>query len=112
MVSLQEFVAEVAKENQFLQDGATMYRKQTAALSVQVLQSVQEVAPFLTRETSLQVVSDVLKSFDEDRQADVAKMLHVILTDLTTRTQFTDEFKAKLAERRKNRTNISLVLTK
>ena len=80
--------------------------------TLQVLQSVQVVAPFLNRESSLHIVSNVLKSFDEDRQADVAKMLHVILTDLTTRNQFTDEFKTKLAERRKNRKTVSLVLTK
>ncbi len=111
MVTLQEFVSEVEKETQLLQTGATRYRQQTATLSLKVLRNVQEVTPFLKRDSAFQFVSNVLKTVDVDRQMDVAKMLHLLLTDLTTRSQLSDEFKAKLEERRRKRKAVSFVLT-
>lgn len=112
MASLQKLVWEVEKETQRLQAGATKYRQQIATLSLEVLRNVQEVTPFFKRDSALQFVSNVLKTVDVDRQMDVAKMLHVLLTDLTTRSQLSDEFKTKLEERRRKRKAVSFVLTK
>lgn len=105
-------MSEIEKETQLLKIDSTEYRQQTAELSLHVLKQAKEVTPFLNRDSAFQFVSNILKSEDEERQMDVAKFLHVVLTDLTNRSQFSDAFKAKLEERRRNRSTISFVSTK
>lgn len=111
MVTVQQFEQALLKEAQLLQD-ATVYRQQTAALSLQVLKTVQDVTPFFSRTDAQKVVSRVLKSADWDRQLDVAKMLHVLLVQMSNQQNYSMEFQRKLAARKRNRGRVSLVLTK
>lgn len=112
MVTVQQLEQELMKETQLLVQGATAYRQQTAELSLQVLKTVQDVTPFFNRTGVQKVVFDVLKSVDLDRQLDVAKMLHVLFVQMNNQQNYSAEFQKKLAECKRNRGHVSLVLTK
>ena len=112
MVTVQQLEQELLKEAQVLSKEATVYRQQTAALSLEVLKTMQDVTPFFSRVAVQRVVSDVLKSADVDRQLDVAKMLHVLFVQMNNQQNYSEDFQQKLAERKRNRARVSLVLTK
>lgn len=109
-VTLQEFFSEVAKTNEYLQDSTT-YRRETVRQAMQVLNTVHDVTPFFNRDRALTYVSNVLVTANLERKKDVAKMLNVILNDLHLKKNLSKEFKERLAERRKNRGPLKLVLT-
>lgn len=112
MVTVQQLEQELLKEAQVLSKEATVYRQQTAALSLEVLKTMQDVTPFFSRVAVQKVVSAVLKSADVDRQMDVAKMLHVLFVQMNNQQNYSADFQQKLAERKRNRGRVSLVLTK
>lgn len=112
MVTVQQLEQELLKEAKFLEQGATAYRQQTAELSLKVLKSVQDITPFFNRSRALDIVSTVLNFSDAERQQDVAKMLHVLFTQMSNQQNRTEEFLQKLAERKRNRGRVSLKLTK
>lgn len=108
-VTLQEFFGEVSKENEYLQ-GGTSYRKETARQAMQVLKTAHDVNHFFKRDGSLAYVSKVLHSANVERQKDVAKMLNVILNELALEKNLSVEEREHLAQRRKNRDHVQLVL--
>lgn len=112
MVTVQQLEKELLKEVRLLRQEATVYRQQTAELSLKVLETVQDVTPFFNRTSVQQVVSNVLKSTDVDCQLDVAKMLHVLFVQMSNQENYSTAFQKKLAERKRNRGRVSLVLTK
>ncbi len=112
MVTVQQFRQALLKEADVLKEEATVYRQQTAAYSLQVLETVQEVTPFFNRASAMDIVARVLNTMDVDRQVDVAKMLHVLSVDLRNQQQFSADFREKVAERKRNRKRVSFVLTK
>lgn len=111
MVTVKQLEQELLREKQLLQE-ATTYRQQTAELALQVLKTVQNTKPFLSRESAEKFVSRALPSADRDRQLDVAKMLHVVWTQKKNHQNYSVEFQRQLAERKKSRGPISFVLTK
>lgn len=94
-------ITELQKEVSYLEG----YRKQTAQLALQILNQVEDVNVFLIMESSLSVVDSLLNE-DEYRMQDVAKMLNVLLRDLTKDDNLTDEMKQKLAERKLRRKEV------
>lgn len=112
MVTVQQLEQELLKEAQLLNRDATAYRQKTAELSLKVLETVQDVTPFFSRADVQRVVSAVLKTADVDRQLDVAKMLHVLFVQMNNQQNYSADFQQKLAERKRNRGRVSLVLTK
>lgn len=110
-VTLEEFFSEIEKENEYLQMSTT-YRKETAKQASYVLKAVQDVNPFFKRDEALDCVSKVLYAANLERQRDVAKMLNVILNDLYLTKNMSTELEEHLANRRKNRGPVKLVLSK
>ncbi|GLC90344.1 hypothetical protein [Lysinibacillus piscis] len=112
MVTVQQFEQKLLEEVEFLKQGATTYRQQTAELSLKVLESVHDVTLFFNRIDVMKAVSKVLKTADADRQRDVAKMLNVLYVQMHSEQNRTAELEKQLAERRRKRKKISLILTK
>lgn len=112
MVTVQPLEQELVKEVQTLSKEATVYRQQTALLTLGVLKTMQDETPLFSRTAIQKIVLDVLKSANRDRQQDVAKMLHVLFVQLNNHQNYSVEFQQKLAERKRNRRQVSLVLTK
>ena len=78
------------------------YRKRTAQLAMQVLDNVEDVNVFLEMESSLATVKDLLNE-DDYRLHDVAKMLNVLMNELVSKDNLTDEMKQKLEVRKQRR---------
>ncbi|AXI00814.1 hypothetical protein DV702_14525 [Sporosarcina sp. PTS2304] len=111
MVTVYQLEQELLREKQSLK-ATTTYRQQTAELSLQVLKTVQDTAPFFNRTDAQKVVSAVLRSANKHRQLDVAKMLHVLFVQMNNHENYSAEFQHKLAARKRNRGRVSLIFTK
>lgn len=96
---------ELKKEIDYLEG----YRKQTAVLAFNVLESVDDVNSFLDLKSTLTTVELTLLE-DEYRIQDVAKMLHHLFNELMLNDHLSDGMKQKLAERTLKKKEIKLVL--
>lgn len=112
MVTVQQLKKELSKDVELLRNGGTKYRQETAELSLKVLENMHTLTPFMNRAKTLEVVSDELKTADLERKKDVAKMLNVTCVQMNTRQNYSTDFKKKLAERKHNRGEVTLELTK
>lgn len=89
---------ELQKEFSYLEG----YRKQTAQLAIQVLDNLKDVNVFLNMESSLTTVKDLLNE-DEYRLQDVAKMLNVLMSELMSKDNLTDDMKQRIEARKQRR---------
>ena len=89
---------ELEKEISFLED----YRKQTAILSLTVLEQVDDINVFINMDSAFKTVESLLNE-DYYRKQDVAKMLNVLLSDLMLEDSLSDEVKQALAKRKLKR---------
>lgn len=111
MVTVQQLEQELLKERQLLH-ASTTYRQQTAELALQVVRTAQNTAPFFTRAGAQTAVSKVLPATDNDRQLDVAKMLHVLYIQINNQQQYSIKIQQELDARKRNRGQIVFVSTK
>lgn len=109
LVSYPDFLNELTNEFQYMKNGGTSYRKDTVELSLKVAKEVKNVTPFFNRDVAFETVSEFLPGMDVDRLKDIAKMLNVVLRDLHSKANRSDELKSKLLERARNRKPFRLV---
>jgi len=109
-VTFPEFRSELEREVFYLNDGGTSYRQKTAELSLKVADLVKDVKPFFSLDTALQTVKNLFPKEDLFRLKDVAKLLSVVLNDLLSKANLSEELKQKLNRRRQNRESFKLVL--
>lgn len=110
LVSFAEFRSELEKEVAYLNDGGTNYRQKTAELSLKVVDLVKDVKPFFSLDSALQTVMGFFPKEDPFRLKDVAKMLSVVLNDLFSKANLSEEFRQKLNKRIQNKNRLKLVL--
>ncbi|GKV69769.1 hypothetical protein NCCP2716_22670 [Sporosarcina sp. NCCP-2716] len=109
MVSLQELEYVLQQEVDYFHEGATAYRRRTAELAFQALQSADSTSYFSNRPHARQYVSAIFATEDDERIDDVAKALTVAYAMCRREKLMTPEFQEQLAVRRANRRKISLV---
>ncbi len=112
MVTVQQLKNELTKDLELFRNDGTEYRQETTELSLKVLGNVHTLTPFMDRTRTLQIVSNELKTIDLERKKDVAKMLNVTYVQMNTRQNYSSDFKRQLAERKSQRGNVTLELTK
>lgn len=77
----ETFVTELQKEVRYLQNGGTSYRIATAELSLRLADHVQDIVPFLDKNSAKETVSNFWPELDHHRKSDVAKFLHCVALD-------------------------------
>ena len=105
----QIFLDELTKELNYLKNGGTSYRVETAELFLNIAKETNDIKAFLDRKNAEEIVTTILSEANIDRIKDVAKMLNVILESLQLETTLTDEVKLKLMERKRKRQPSRLV---
>jgi signal transduction histidine kinase len=108
-VSNSDFINELTNEVNFMKKGGTTYRRKTAELSLDVAKVVKNVNNFYNRDVAYKTVADILSFEDEYRLEDVAKMLNVVLLDIHSKVNQSDELKTYLVERARNRKPLKLI---
>lgn len=108
-VSYAKFIDELTDELMFMRADGTSYRRETAKLSLFVAKRVESVKPFFDRNVAYETVLQLLPAKDLDRLKDVAKMLNVVLLDLHSKANQSDELEARLTERARKRKSLKLV---
>jgi len=110
-VSCAEFLSELQKECRHLQKGGSSYRMATAELSLHLVSQINDIVPFLDRNSAKETVSMYFPSLDQDRRNDMAKFLFFIATDVHRGTSyFPDDVKEYLHQKRQQRKPLSFVL--
>lgn len=112
MVTVQQLKDELSKDLELFRNDGTKYRQETTELSLQVLESMHTLIPFMDRTRTLKIVSNELTTADLERKKDVAKMLNVTYVQMNTRQNYSSDFKRELAQRKRQRGKITLELTK
>jgi hypothetical protein len=77
------------------------YRKETAAISLNVAIGVWSVNPFYDQESSESMVKEFYPKMDFHRKNDVAKFLRVIANDLLFNATLPDDVKQYVDHKRK-----------
>lgn len=111
-VNYSDFIKELTNEVNFMQVEATTYRRKTAELALFVAKKRSSLNFFLNRDAAYKAVSNVLPAEDVFRLEDVAKMLHVVLLDLHSEANRSDELEAHLNKRARLRKPLNLVPVK
>jgi len=108
-VNYVKFINELTDELMSMRADGTSYRRETAKLSLFVAKQVESVKPFFDRKVACETVAQLLPTKDLERLKDVAKMLHVVLLDLHSKANQSDELKARLTERARKRKSLKLI---
>ena len=107
-VSYEMFLNELSKELEYLQNGGTTYRIETATSCLELAHKVNDVNLFLEQETSEKFVLAHLPHVDDERSKDVTKMLNTVARNLELKVNLTDEIKELLIARKKKRRPLKL----
>lgn len=100
-VTFEEFINELQMEYEYHLNGGTLYRQETTRLSIFVAEAVEEVAPFMTRESAAITVKKILHKENEERQLDVSEMLFHVSRDLYRRKNMPKEIISEIEKRRR-----------
>ena len=107
-VSYEMFLSELSKELEYLQNGGTSYRIETATFCLELAHKVNDVNLFLEQETAEKVVLMHLPYVDAERSKDVTKMLNTVAVGLELKASLTDEIKELLLARKRKRRPLKL----
>lgn len=108
-VSYKELLQELQNELKYHStESGTSYRRKTAKLSLEIPKVVERVSPFLKVDGASNMVDHLMPSLDYHRAEDVSKMLHVIANDLHMNATLSDEAKAYVEGKHKNRKPLTL----
>lgn len=108
-VTKPELLNELEDELAYHLDGGTSYRQDTTRYALSFAKTVPDIYVFFSRDDSYHRVRDYYPNLDEDRLKDVSKMLSVIVRDLHMKKNMSEELKAELAKRIKNRKPLSIL---
>lgn len=101
-LSFEGFLKKLKLQYEYLTDGGTEYRQQTAKLSLEIALKVKRVDPFLDPRESKKLVSFYLPDFDNERKEDVSKMLRVTAKSMYIEMTSPDEVKDYVKSKLKN----------
>lgn len=102
-LSFDEFLYKLKQEYEYHKNGGTDYRQETAGLSIEVALKVRNVHPFLNSMQSKTLVSNHFPWLDPHRKDDVAKMLRVLAKSMYIERTSSDEAKAYVDNKLKNK---------
>lgn len=108
-VSHSNLINELSKELQYLENGGTSYRKETARRALTVARETRDIHVFTDRNLAIKTTSNFLIEEDTHRINDVAKMLNVVVSDLHYKASLSDEIKEKLEKRSRIRKPIRII---
>ncbi|EMR06621.1 hypothetical protein C772_01516 [Bhargavaea cecembensis DSE10] len=104
-----DFLEALDKEQNYLQNGGTSYRRQTAAMARDLASINDGLAQFLNRQELVRQVRTAYPLADEERIQDVAKMLNVVAKNVYLRSNVSDEAAAYVRSRKARRKPLTLM---
>ena len=107
-VSYEMFLNELSKEFEYLQNGGTSYRIETATFCLELAHKVNDINLFLEQETAEKIVLMHLPHVGTERLKDVIKMLNTVATSLELKASLTEEIKELLLARKRKRKPLKL----
>jgi len=107
-VSYEMFLNELSKEFEYLQNGGTSYRIETATFCLEVARKINDVNSFLEKEATEKIVLLHFPYVDAERLQDVTKMLNTVANSLELKANLPDEIKESLLARKKKRKPLKL----
>ena len=107
-VSYEMFLNELSKEFEYLQNGGTSYRIETATFCLELVRKINDANPFLEKEATEKIVLLHFPYADAERLKDVTKMLNTVANSLELKANLTDEIKELLLARKKKRRPLKL----
>jgi len=107
-VSYETFLNELSREFEYLQNGGTSYRIETATLCLEIAHKINDITSFLDPITAEEIVLLYLPYVDAERLKDITKMLNTVAKSLELKANLTDEIKELLLARKKKRRPLKL----
>lgn len=108
----KEFYERLYNQYLYLCNGGTIYRIETAKISLQIAKNEKSIDPFLYLDQAINTVSMSFPNLDEERLRDVSKMLYVNANEVQRKNTVSKELKTLVDERMKNRKPIKLTKAK
>ena len=109
LVTYEEFLTELHQELEYLRDGGTSYRVETAELSLFAAQKVDDFQLFLHKEETENWLKTLALDSDNERLNDVTKMLNTMLESLYLKAALTSETEEELLARKRKRRSLKSV---
>lgn len=106
-VSFEEFYKELKKEYQYQKDGGTSYRLSSVSLALVTAIETNSVNEFLDIDDAKHMVSNLLPTIPNEKVEDVARLLHMVASDIQRKKNLPNEVQEYVKQMREKQKPLS-----